>query len=152
MAFWNPGSRGGANTGMTCRARHRRLIRPTVSTNLMRPLEDRSVVELRVGGQPLASPALPQGLERGLCAHALHDPRVRQRAMQARGGEHRDERPLSDLQVLDEVKAVEFGLPAGEIGQIPALGGAGCGAAGVLHRAPHDVQAPGESWRAKGPA
>lgn len=37
---------------------------------LVRSPEDRVVVELRVGGQPVATPALQHGLERGPCTRA----------------------------------------------------------------------------------
>ncbi len=45
----------------------------------------------------------------------------RQRPVQAGGGEHQDQRPPGDLQVLDEVKAVQLGLALGESGQMPAF-------------------------------
>jgi hypothetical protein len=41
--------------------------------------------------------------------------------VQARRGEHRHERTVGDLQVLDKVKAVEFGTLGGHLRQIPAL-------------------------------
>jgi len=85
-------------------------------------LKDRIVVELCVGGQPFAAPALDQNCEGSACAWPLHWPGVGQRAMQAGRSEHRDKRPTSDLQILDEVKAVQLGLAGGQIGQIPALG------------------------------
>ena len=85
-------------------------------------LEDRVVVELRIRGQPFAAPALKQNWEGSACAGPLHRPGVAQRTVQAGAGEHRDERPVGDLQILDEVKSVEFGLGVGQIRQIPALG------------------------------
>ncbi len=89
---------------------------------LVRSLEDRVVVKLRVGGQPVAAPALDQGLQRGPCAGALHDPGLGQCAVHAGAGEHIDKGPSSDLQVFNEIEAVELGLSRGQIGQIPALG------------------------------
>ena len=37
IAFWKPGSRGGANTGIIPNARHSRLMRPTLSANRWPP-------------------------------------------------------------------------------------------------------------------
>ena len=89
---------------------------------LVGSLEDRVVVELRVGGQSLAAPAFKQGLQRGPCAGPLHDPGLGQCAVQAGAGEHIDKGSCSDLELHDEIEAVEFGLSRGQIGQIPALG------------------------------
>jgi len=91
-------------------------------SELMRSLEDCVVVKLRVGGQPITAPALNQGLQRGPSAGPLHDPSLGQCAVQASAGEHIDKGTVGDLQVLDEIEAVELGSPSGQIGQIPALG------------------------------
>ena len=93
----------------------------TVSISVI-SLKDRIVVELCVGGQPFAAPAFDQSCEGSACAGSFHWPGVDQRAMQAGRSEHRDKRPTSDLQILDEVKAVQFGLAGGQIRQMPALG------------------------------
>ncbi|OGA35847.1 MAG: hypothetical protein A3F75_07970 [Betaproteobacteria bacterium RIFCSPLOWO2_12_FULL_64_23] len=85
-------------------------------------LEYCGVVKLRVSGQPVTAPALDQGLQRGPSAGSLHDPGLGQCAVQAGTGEHIDKGAAGDLQVLDEIEAIEFGSPTGQIGQIPALG------------------------------
>jgi len=85
-------------------------------------LEYCGVVKLGIGGQPVARPALDQGLQRRPSAGPLHDPGLGQRAVQAGAGEHIDKGSSSDLQVLNEIEAVELGSPTGQIGQIPALG------------------------------
>src|SRR3990172_7851489 len=87
---------------------------------LVGSLEDRVVVKLCVGGQPLAAPVLNQGLQRSPCAGPLHDPGLGQCAVQAGAGEHIDKGPSRDLQVLNEIEAVELGSARGQIGEIPA--------------------------------
>ena len=89
---------------------------------LVRSLEDRVVVKLRISGQPVTAPALKQRLQRDACAGVLHDPGLGQCAVQAGAGEHIDKGASGNLQILDEIKGVQFGSPTGQIGQIPALG------------------------------
>ena len=89
---------------------------------LVRSLEDRVVVKLRISGQPVTAPALNQGLERRPSAGPLHDPSLGQRSVQAGAGEHIDKGASGNLQILDEIEGVELGSPTGQIGQIPALG------------------------------
>jgi len=89
---------------------------------LVRSLEYCGVVKLCIGGQPVTAPALKQGLQRGPSAGPLHDPGLGQCAVQAGAGEHIDKGASGNLQILDEIEAVELGSPTGQIGQIPALG------------------------------
>ena len=89
---------------------------------LVSTLEDRIVVELGVAGQPMLAPVPEQGIHSDLGAGPRHDPGRREGAMQADAGEHRHQRAVGVLQVLDEVEAVEFGFSCGQIGQIPTLG------------------------------
>jgi len=89
---------------------------------LVGSLEDRIVVKLRISGQPVTAPALKQGLQRGPSAGPLHDRSLGQCAVQAGAGEHIDKGAVGDLQVLDEIEAVELGSSKGQIGQVPALG------------------------------
>ena len=89
---------------------------------LVRSLEDRVVVKLRISGQPVTAPALKQRLQRDACAGVLHDPGLGQCAVQAGAGEHIDKGASGNLQILDEIEGVQFGSPTGQIGQIPALG------------------------------
>jgi len=79
----------------------------------VRSLEDRGVVKLRISGQPVTAPVLNQGLQRCPCAGPLHDPSLGQCAVQAGASEHIDKGSSSDLQVLDEIEAVKFGVPTG---------------------------------------
>lgn len=89
---------------------------------LMRSLEYCGVVKLRISGQPVTAPALNQGLQRRPSAGPLHDPGLGQCAVQASAGEYIDKGAVGDLQVFNEIEAIEFGSPTGQIGQIPALG------------------------------
>ena len=88
---------------------------------LVRTLKDGIVVELCISRQPFAAPAIGKGFEGRLGAGMLDHPDIRQRPVQAGGSEYRDQRPPGDLQVLDEVKAVQLGLALGESGQMPAF-------------------------------
>src|ERR1035437_3552238 len=85
-------------------------------------LEYCSVVKLGISRQPVTAPALNQGLQRGPSAGPLHDPGIGQCAVQAGAGEYIDKGAVGDLQILDEIEAVELGSPTGQVGQIPALG------------------------------
>ena len=95
---------------------------PERVSELMRALEDRVVVELCIGRQAVLAPTLEQRLQGALGGGSRHDPSVGQRTVQAGGGEHRDQWSVGDLQILDEIEAVELGASACQIGQIPALG------------------------------
>ncbi len=72
-------------------------------------------------GNPSRRQREVKGFEGGLGAGMLDHPGIRQRPVQAGGSEYRDQRPPGDLQVLDEVKAVQLGLAVGEAGQMPAF-------------------------------
>lgn len=85
-------------------------------------LEYCGVVKLGISRQPVTTPALDQGLQRGPSAGPLHDPGLGQRAVQAGAGEHIDKRACGNLQILDEIEGVQFGSPTGQIGKIPPLG------------------------------
>ncbi len=89
---------------------------------LVRSLEDRIVVKLGVSGKTVSAPAFNQGFQRGPCAGPLHHPGISQCSVHAGTSKHRDERPASDLQILNEIEAVELDLAVGQIRQIPALG------------------------------
>ena len=83
---------------------------------LVRTLEDRIVVELRVAGQPVLTPVPKECVNGGLGAGLRHDPGRRERGMQADTSEHRNQRATGDLQVFDEVKAVEISFGSDQIG------------------------------------
>lgn len=85
-------------------------------------LEYGVVVKLGICRQPVTTPALDQGLQRGPSAGPLHNPGLGQCAVQAGAGEYIDKGASGDLQILNEIEAVELGSPTGQIGQIPALG------------------------------
>src|SRR5581483_1308084 len=55
-------------------------------------------------------------------ALAPNDPGIGERPVQALGGEHVHQGPLGDLQVFDEVEAVELGTARHDLRQVPALG------------------------------
>jgi len=90
---------------------------------VMRPLEHIIVVKLGVVREAVRSPAPKQSLY-GTGRSALpHDPGIGQRAMQADAGQQADQRTAGDLQVLDEIEAVELGCATCQLGQIPPLWG-----------------------------
>ena len=91
-----------------CRARQRRLTRPMVSGHWWAALKLGAVIKLGVVGQPIALPASQELFDHGLGAGLLHRPGIHQAPMQAGGGEHRDQRTAGDLQILNEVQAIEL--------------------------------------------
>jgi len=56
-----------------------------------------------------------------LGAFTLQDPRVSQRAVQALSGQHVHQRAVRDLEIFNEIEAVDFGVARDHRGQIPAL-------------------------------
>src|SRR5712691_2016553 len=88
---------------------------------VVRSLEDRVVVELGVCRQSFGSPAPQQCFEGALRAGLWHHPGVGERAMQTGAGKHRNERAVSDLQVLDKVERVELGLSQRNVREIPSF-------------------------------
>src|SRR5437763_3325654 len=88
---------------------------------LMWALKHVVVVELSIGGKSVALPARKQ--QRYSAFGAPWDgPGIRQRPMQAFGGEDIDQRPAGDPEFCDEVKAVNLGLARYHARQIPTLG------------------------------
>src|SRR5713226_5716926 len=100
---------------------------PTDAANgvgvLVRPLEQRVVIELRVVGQPVATPALYQALQHCLGTGRIQRPDIGQPAVQRGAGEDRDQRAVGNLQILNQVKAVQLGVACGQCGEIPTLRG-----------------------------
>src|SRR6266849_5001908 len=88
---------------------------------VVRSLKHVVVVELRVRGTAIVLPAREQQRHSAFGA-PLRCPSISQRAMQTLGGEHIDQWPVGELEIRDEVKAVELGLPRYYARQIPALG------------------------------
>lgn len=87
---------------------------------LMRTLELRAIVELRIDRQSITSPTLDESLQSELCRGLLQGPSVHQTAMDAGAGKHRHERPIGDLQLFNKVEAVEFRVTCRDRRQIPA--------------------------------
>ena len=79
------------------------------------PLEHIIVVKLGVVGEPVGSPAPQQRLYGGSRSALPHDPGIGQRAMQADTGQQADQRTVGNLQVLNEVEAVEFCFATGRV-------------------------------------
>jgi len=87
----------------------------------MGPGEDRIVIELGVARQADAAPMLDERLDDpGCCDRPLVRPRADQAAMQRDGVEDLQIRAVLDGQALDDVEAVQLGLPCGHGGEIPA--------------------------------
>lgn len=92
-------------------------------SKLVGALKDRTIVELRKPGQALKTPTGLQIKHYSLRAEASFRPRVYDPAMQAGARQHRKQRACGDLQILDPIKAVQFGLPASHSRQVPTLWG-----------------------------
>jgi hypothetical protein len=88
---------------------------------VMRALKHVVVVELGIGRKSVALPAREQQ-RYGAFGASWDDPSISQRAVQTLGGQYIDQRPTSDFELGDEVKAVKFGLTRYDARQIPPLG------------------------------
>ncbi len=105
-------------------------------------LEDGGVVELGIGGQTGTSPAFEQGGQHAFGAGFVEHPSTWQRPVHAGGGEHPDQGALCNLEFLDQVEAVEFGLTGPKRGQIPTLG---------RGQTPHSARVLNGTMTAQGP-
>ena len=74
----------------------------------VRALEDRIVVELRIGRQTVAAPALQQAFHRGFRTAAILRPRIDQATVQRGRREQVQQRTPGNLEVLDEIKTVQL--------------------------------------------
>ena len=87
---------------------------------LMRALKAGVVIELSEVGETPGTPMLKHGFHRGNRADARTGPGAWQRAEEGDDVEDLHQRPVLDGQVFEQVKAVEFGMAGGQIGEIPA--------------------------------
>ena len=87
---------------------------------LVRPLEAGVVVKLCVMRQPDRTPARREVVDHLARANAKLGPSIGLIAMHRGRGEHRKLRPFVQLQVLDQIEAIEFSLPCGHLRQMPA--------------------------------
>lgn len=86
---------------------------------MVRSLENRIVVKLRIGGQAEALPMPDQGLDRGFGSDFGPRPRFDQATVQRNRVEHFDLKASPDDQALDDVEAVQFGAASTQLRQIP---------------------------------
>ena len=89
---------------------------------VMGALEDGVVVELGVVGQAIGLPMFDQRSDRVFSGPQGGGEAVTQATVKADDREHFDIAAALDDESLDEVKAVHFGLPVGQLGQMPSLG------------------------------
>src|SRR6266545_1782707 len=88
---------------------------------LMRALKLRAVVELCIRGQAIAPPAFEQPLEDESRFSLLQGPRIDQTTVQRGAVENPDQRTVCDLELLNQIEAVELCLATRQRRQIPAL-------------------------------
>ena len=88
---------------------------------VMRTLEHIVVVKLSIVGQPLRPPSRQQRFYGAGRSALRHDPGISQCAMQADARQQADQRTVGNLQVLNEVEAVELCFTTGQPGQVPTF-------------------------------
>src|SRR5512135_1628708 len=120
MAAWNPGSRGGANTGTTPRLRHSRVTRPTTSGCWCAPWKIVSLSNCAWAGSPTCRQCSTNAATATLAVTVVIGQEFTSPPCNAVTLRTSTWGAVLDDQALDDVEAVQFGLAGGHGGQVPA--------------------------------